>query len=131
MFNLNQEESLEQPKCSYHITDPRVFESLNMSFYHFRKDQCSLCLSYREGDEKKIRASRCIYCKCRREKHCVQKEGGCKEMSKNNPDLIAAAVFDMQQVLKLPKVKHRGKEKCIVLSSSLVNIYLQYSQYRQ
>ncbi|CAG9766081.1 unnamed protein product [Ceutorhynchus assimilis] len=48
MFNLYQEESLEQPKCSYH-TYPRVFESLNLSFHHSRKDQCSLCLSYREG----------------------------------------------------------------------------------
>ncbi|CAG9764563.1 unnamed protein product [Ceutorhynchus assimilis] len=102
MFNLYQEESLEQPKCSYH-TYPRVFESLNLSFHHSRKDQCSLCLSDREGDANQKLELQDAYTANVAEKNTVcKKKEDAKEMSKNNPASIAAAVFDMQQVIQLP-----------------------------
>ncbi|CAG9763464.1 unnamed protein product [Ceutorhynchus assimilis] len=110
--NLYQEESLEQPKCSYH-TYFRVFESLNLSFHDSRKDQCSLCLSYREGDANKKLEFQDAYTANVAEKNTVcKKKEDAKEMPKNNPALITAAVFDMQQVIQLPKVK---KMHCLIV----------------
>lgn len=54
MFSLYQEENAgKSTMCSYH-TYRRVFRSLNLSFHHPKKDQCSLCMTFLKGtDEQK------------------------------------------------------------------------------
>ncbi|CAG9772291.1 unnamed protein product [Ceutorhynchus assimilis] len=47
-----QNDNINQPQCSYH-TYRRIFKSLNLSFHPPKKDQCSLCLAYRQADEKR------------------------------------------------------------------------------
>ena len=100
MFYLYKEEN-EQPKCSYH-TYRRVFKSLHVSFHHPKKDQCSLCLSYREGNAAKKLELHDEFTAHTTEKNAVRKKKEeAKEMSKTNTE-IAAAVFDLQQVIQLP-----------------------------
>lgn len=102
MYHIYKTEHGEQLNCSYH-TYRRVFNSLNISFHHPKKDQCSLCLSYKEGDEAKKLELEHAYSVHTAEKNAVRKKKeDAKEISVNNPDKITTAVFDLQQVIQLP-----------------------------
>lgn len=58
MYYLYQNDNnVKQPRCTYN-TYRRVFKSLNLSFHHPKKDQYTLCLTYKQGDEKKSWNSR-------------------------------------------------------------------------
>ena len=82
----------------------RIVNELNVDFNKPKKDQCPLCLSFREGDEAtqedlrdKFNSHQCEKKASRQEKQRA------KERAENNPKFVAA-VFDMQQVLYLPKL---------------------------
>lgn len=92
-----------QPRCSYH-TYRRVFKSLNLSFHHPKKDQCSLCSSYKEGNAEKKAELQEAFAAHTAEKESVRnKKKDAKELSKEKPEVIATAVFDLQQVISLPR----------------------------
>lgn len=59
---LHPDLNLEKMLCMYLKEDPenhigsletyrKIFKSQNLSFHHPKKDQCTLCISYRSGDE--------------------------------------------------------------------------------
>lgn len=102
MYHFYQTDNINQPHCSYH-TYRRVFKSLNLSFHHPKKDQCSLCLSYRQADEKRKLELEDAYNTHIAEKISVRrKKEEAKETSKLSPSVLTAAVFDLQQVIQLP-----------------------------
>lgn len=100
MYYLYQNDNnVKQPRCSYH-TYRRVFKSLNLSFHHPKKDQCTLCLTCKQGDEKKKLELEGLYNTHIAEKISVRrKKKEAKETSKLNPSVVASAVFDLQQVI--------------------------------
>lgn len=101
-YFYRQERTPEQLTCSYH-TYRRVFKSLNLSFHHPKKDQCSLCMTYRLGDAAKKRELEDTYNAHTAQKITVrQKKTKYKELSMNYPTIVNSAVFDMQQVIQLP-----------------------------
>nr|CAI5819112.1 unnamed protein product [Callosobruchus analis] len=88
--------------CSYH-TYRRVFRSLSLSFHHPKKDQCSLCMTYRQGTVEQKRAIETVFVEHTNQKNAVrQKKDKVKELSKTYPNIIASAVLDLQQVIALP-----------------------------
>nr|CAH7767959.1 unnamed protein product [Callosobruchus chinensis] len=103
MFSLYEEENAgKDTMCSYH-TYRRVFRSLNLSFHHPKKDQCSLCMTYRQGTDEQKRAIETVFVEHTNQKNAVrQKKDKVKELSKTYPNIIASAVFDLQQVITLP-----------------------------
>lgn len=91
----NEHEGNASSYQTYHA----VFSKLKLSFDHPKKDQCSLCLTYQEGDVAKKRELEERYNIHIREKNAVRK---IKEELKNNANVLhACAVFDLQQVLFL------------------------------
>nr|CAI5849897.1 unnamed protein product [Callosobruchus analis] len=61
MFSLYEEENAgKDTMCSYH-TYRRVFESLNLSFHHPKKGQCSLCMAYRQGTDEQKRVIETVF----------------------------------------------------------------------
>lgn len=103
MYDLYIEENAENGKmCSYQ-TYRRIFRSLNLSFHHPKKDQCTLCMSYRKGDAEKKKELENSFCTHTAEKNAVRKiKEKCKEVSKCYPNIVTSAVFDLQQVIQLP-----------------------------
>ncbi|CAH1979594.1 unnamed protein product [Acanthoscelides obtectus] len=90
-----------QPQCSYH-TYRRVFKSLNLSFHHPKKDQCSLCSSYKEGStETKAKLEDSFAAHIAERDSVRKKKKDAKESSQENPAVIASAVFDLQQSRKI------------------------------
>jgi hypothetical protein len=99
MFVSELKESDEKPSYSTYV---RVFKTKNLAFHHPKKDQCSLCISYRQGnDEMKLTL------KEKYDKHILQKDTvrsikeKCKKLAENDNTHLAA-VFDLQQVIYLP-----------------------------
>nr|CAH7753579.1 unnamed protein product [Callosobruchus chinensis]CAH7761330.1 unnamed protein product [Callosobruchus chinensis] len=81
----------------------KIFKQKNLSFHRPKKDLCSLCLTFREGDDQ-VKNS----LKERFEKHQYEKEQAriikkaSKEKAIARNDLVSA-VFDLQQVIHLPR----------------------------
>lgn len=81
----------------------KLFESLNLSFHSPKKDQCTLCMTYKSGDDNTKEQLKESYEKHTAEKVAVRKlktelkEEGMVEKTK------ACLVFDLQQVIYLPK----------------------------
>lgn len=81
----------------------KLFESLNLSFHSPKKDQCTLCMTYKSGDDNTKEQLKESYEKHTAEKEAVRKlktelkEEGMVEKTK------ACLVFDLQQVIYLPK----------------------------
>lgn len=103
MYHLyKDEEARKESMCSYQ-TYRRVFRFLNLSFHHPKKGQCILCMSFRLGDAEKKKALENAFSIHTAEKNAVrQKKEKVKELSKTYPNLLASAVFDLQQVIQLP-----------------------------
>ncbi|CAH2005566.1 unnamed protein product [Acanthoscelides obtectus] len=99
-----------QPQCSYH-TYRRVFKSLNLSFHHPKKDQCSLCSSYKEGStETKAKLEDSFAAHIAEKDSARKKKKDAKESSQENPEVIASAVFDLQQfVAEQPRIRQLRK----------------------
>ncbi|CAG9761288.1 unnamed protein product [Ceutorhynchus assimilis] len=71
-----------------------------------KKDYCTLCLSHRKADEKRKLEFEDAYNNHTAEKISVRrKKQEAKETSKLNPSVLAVAVFDLQQIIQLPKSK--------------------------
>ncbi|CAH1973639.1 unnamed protein product [Acanthoscelides obtectus] len=86
-----------QPECSYY-TYRSVFKSLNLSFHHPKKGQCSLCSSYKEGStETKAKLEDSFAAHIAEKDSVRKKKKDAKESSQENPEVIASAVFDLQQ----------------------------------
>lgn len=95
----------------------KVFRSLNLAFHKAKKDQCSLCLSYRTGDN--VRKEQL---KARFEKHVAEKmkvreiKQNIKTEALHNSQILCAS-FDLQQVIYLPQ----SKESAIFYKNRLAN----------
>lgn len=96
----------------------KVFRSLNLAFHRPKKDQCSLCMTYRQGEEavkEKL--------KHRYEKHCAEKnkireiKSYIKEKALKDSSEIACASFDLQQVIYLPQ----SRESALFYKRRLAN----------
>lgn len=84
------------------ITYSRIFKKLNLSFHSPKKDQCSLCTTYFEGDETKKTELKEIFEKHVSEKKKVREiKEECKQKASKD-ETVLSATFDLQQVLYLP-----------------------------
>lgn len=103
-------------------TYSRVFHGKNLAFHRPKKDQCSLCLSYRQGNEdQKSKLS------LRYNRHIAEKEEvrSIKENVKKESQLdssILCGSFDLQQVISLPI----SKENSIFYKRRLSNYNLTF-----
>ncbi|KAK3881690.1 hypothetical protein Pcinc_013882 [Petrolisthes cinctipes] len=78
-----------------------VLKPQNISFHNPKKDQCKICENFRKGDSEKKKELMCMYEQHNKEKYAVRK---IKEQAKNNTKSnVQVAVFDLQQVIYLPK----------------------------
>ncbi|KAJ8872049.1 hypothetical protein PR048_025650 [Dryococelus australis] len=91
----------DQPKASFK-TYTRDVGSMNLSFHHPKKDQCSLCSSYRQAEEERKTELKETYDKHIKKEAVHKKKTTAKEIAKQHPSKVAAAVFDLQQVIYLP-----------------------------
>ncbi|CAH2014687.1 unnamed protein product [Acanthoscelides obtectus] len=106
--SLQKVQEGRQPQCSYHIYR-RVFKSLNLSFHHPKKGQCSLCSSYKEGStETKAKLEDSFAAHIAEKDSVRKKKKDAKESSQENPEAIASAVFDLQQIISLPRSNESG-----------------------
>ena len=73
-----------------------IFKSMNLSFHKPKKDQCSLCINYREGGEDKKKLLEETYLKHIKEKEKVRElKTHCKLESSQCED-HTSAVFHLQ-----------------------------------
>ena len=76
-----------------------VFHELDLAFYNPRKDQCDICLQFKEGKVDQLHY----------EEHLAEKERArvCKELDKQfaikNVDTTRVVTVDLQQLLQCPK----------------------------
>lgn len=100
MYEMFLEESLEHETSS--STYRRVFKTKNLSFHCPKKDVCSLCITYREGNETKKAELERKY-----QKHIAKKiqvrqiKEKCKNEVLENKTVLCGT-FDLQQVIYLP-----------------------------
>lgn len=96
MFDMYQSENPDEhigSRESYR----KLFESLNLSFHSPKKDQCTLCMTYKSGDDNTKEQLKESYEKHTAEKEAVRKlktelkEEGMVEKTK------ACLVFDLQK----------------------------------
>ncbi|CAH0547290.1 unnamed protein product [Brassicogethes aeneus] len=103
----------------------RIFKAKNLSFLRPKKDQCSLCLSFREGGVSIKEDLKDKYEKHILEKQLVrQKKSESKEKAKTNSDILCA-VFDLQQVIYLPISKESAifyKSRMSVFNFTFYNV---------
>lgn len=100
MFLDELGDTLTKPSFSTYL---RVFRSKNLSFFHPKKDQCSLCMAYRASNEEDKTKLSGKYEKHNADKKLFrEKRTQCKEQSKISPETIKCATFDLQQVINLP-----------------------------
>lgn len=102
MYELYLLENNDQEAASL-STYTRVFKGMNLSFHNPKKDQCSLCLSYRNGDDEAKRNLEERYQRHLHEKKKIREiKEACKDLSVKSNNEIVSAVFDLQQVIYLP-----------------------------
>lgn len=80
----------------------KIFHQKNISFHHPKKDQCTLCISYRTGDAATKANLHDKYHTHIAEKLAVRKiKSKCKQESVESQE-VATAVFDLEQVFTFP-----------------------------
>ena len=103
MYDMFSHEYTFEDKPSFSLYK-KVFNTKNLSFHKPKKDQCPLCTTYHQGDEKEK-----LDLKDRYAKHTAEKEKvrlikqACKEKAIEEPLKYLCASFDLQQVIYLPK----------------------------
>lgn len=103
MYRMFEEENNGQPHIPSFSKYRNVFVSMNLTFHHPKKDLCSLCVSYREGNEESKQRLLAKYNAHIAEKEKVREiKTACKLLAKEN-EKIVSAIFDLQQVIYLPK----------------------------
>lgn len=103
-------------------TYSRVFHAKNLAFHKPKKDQCSLCLNYRQGDEEKKRKLREQYEKHIQEKEEVRKIKDEIKKKSESDNTILCGVFDLEQVISLPI----SKESALFYKRRLSNYNLTF-----
>lgn len=102
MFEMYIAELQEGEEIPSKSTYWKIFRSKNLSFYHPKKDQCSLCLSYREGSEDVKSKLQEKYESHISEKNKIREiKENCKSAALINKKTFCAT-FDLQQVYHLP-----------------------------
>lgn len=86
----------------------KVFRSLNLSFHRPKKDQCSLCLSYKQGDESCKEKLKDKYNKHFAEKNKVREIKQALKEKALADNSTTCASFDLQQVIYLPQCKENA-----------------------
>nr|CAI5826276.1 unnamed protein product [Callosobruchus analis] len=82
--------------------------SKNLSFHNPKKDQCTLCVSFREGNEKTKLELKEAFEQLIKEKHMVTElKNRHKEISMSDHTVLCG-VFDLQQVIYLLISKESG-----------------------
>lgn len=80
----------------------KLFRERNLSFHHPKKDQCSLCNTYRTGDQASKERLYEKYISHIREKQKVREiKKRCKEEATKS-SVVASLVFDLEQVFSFP-----------------------------
>ncbi|XP_012940161.1 uncharacterized protein LOC106012278 [Aplysia californica] len=101
MYDMYVKENSCNDIPSFH-TYRRVFKTKSLAFHSPKKDQCSLCNSFRKGDEAQKNELREIYNRHEAEKQKVrQLKEDCKKMAQADHSILAGN-FDLQQVIYLP-----------------------------
>lgn len=93
----------EHPDGGSESTYRNIFNTMNLKFHKPKKDQCGICAGYSEAteDEKeRLRESYECHIAEKEKVRTIKKES--KTASRANPELVTA-VFDLQQVIYLPK----------------------------
>ena len=87
----------------------KAVENMKLKFHSPKKDLCGLCDAYRKGNEGE-QALICIDYEKHIQEKCKARElkEEMKEKAKFNPETFVTSVFDLQQVLYLPK-SNRGE----------------------
>lgn len=98
MFNsLNKDKGTTTSYYTY----SNEFHQMNLGFHHPRKDQCTLCNTYRRGDQKQKADLESRYQAHINEKNTVRQiKGYVKENLVD--ETCVAACFDLQQIIHLP-----------------------------
>ncbi|KAG4066740.1 hypothetical protein HA402_012807 [Bradysia odoriphaga] len=95
------EQSDEKSMVSYTYYS-QMFHDKNLSFHHPKKDQCTLCVSYRTGDQSTKENLHEEYHLHIAEKNAVRKiKEKCKKESIESQE-VATPVFDLEQVFTFP-----------------------------
>nr|CAH7712759.1 unnamed protein product [Callosobruchus chinensis] len=103
MYELYLDESKKHKDIASMSTYVRVFREMNLSFHSPKKDQCSLCLTYRSGEKETKLALEEKYKKHTAEKIRVREiKQTCKNSATATGSENICAVFDLQQVIYLP-----------------------------
>lgn len=80
----------------------QIFHEKNLSFHHSKKDQCSLCNTFRTSDKATKERLLDKYNSHVKEKNKIQEiKKRCKEESSGSK-LVASPVFDLEQVFSFP-----------------------------
>ncbi|CAH2021301.1 unnamed protein product [Acanthoscelides obtectus] len=100
------QQSIERKPCIAMYR--KIFKSKNLSFYHPKKDQCSLCLSFREGDETAKQKLKEDFEKHIKEKTKVRELKRLFKEVAMADNTVLCGVFDLQQVIYLPISKENA-----------------------
>lgn len=101
MYDMYKNE-IEGREVASYSTYYKIFKSFNLSFNRPKKDQCSLCLHYREAEDSEKEKLQERFTTHIKEKEKIRDiKDKCKNDSQNHPKVISA-VFDLQQVIYLP-----------------------------
>lgn len=102
MYRMFCEENFSHTVASI-STYAKVFNEMNLSFHRPKKDKCTLCTMFREGSELVKKDIEEKYNAHLKEKDKVREiKTECKNKSIQDKTEVAA-VFDLQQVMYLPK----------------------------
>ncbi|KAL1457152.1 hypothetical protein WDU94_001813 [Cyamophila willieti] len=104
MFRMYQDECLPDQQISSLSKYRKTFWKMNLSFHHPKKDLCSLCTSYREAadDATKKRLMERYNAHIAEKAKVREKKRTYKLLAKENRKIVSA-VFDLQQVIYIPK----------------------------
>uniref|UniRef100_A0A8D8X2V7 Uncharacterized protein n=1 Tax=Cacopsylla melanoneura TaxID=428564 RepID=A0A8D8X2V7_9HEMI len=86
----------------------KLFASLNLSFHSPKKDQCTLCMTYKSGDESTKERLKENYEKHTAEKEMVRKLKANLKREGMVEKTKGCLVFDLQQVIYLPRTNENA-----------------------
>ncbi|CAB3248457.1 unnamed protein product [Arctia plantaginis] len=102
MHQMLVEDLQEEPKPSLSLYR-KLFKCKNLSFHRPKKDQCSLCSTYREGtDDIKANLHETYTTHILQKQSFRAKRSERKQEAQKDALTIACATFDLQQVINLP-----------------------------
>ena len=115
----------DHPKPSW-STYQRVFQSKNLSFHNPKKDQCSLCVTYKTGDANVKSKLEEKFNKHTEEKNTVRQLKEKSKQKAHEDNTFLCASFDLQQVIYLPCSNESAvfyKRRLSVFNFTFYNIF--------